>query len=143
MSIKFSVNEIRLIALFERITGAVVKDCIIDDGNNGVTFVIKNGQMGLAIGKKGQSIAKVKKTLDKNVSVIELDDNPAKFIENALSPAKIQSIKITKNKSNEKIALINVDNANKRIVIGKKGFNIERAKLLSNRHHNIQNIFIK
>ena len=52
MSIKFSANEIRYIALFENMTGAMVKDCIIDDEHGKVTFVVKNGDMGLAIGKK-------------------------------------------------------------------------------------------
>ena len=50
MSIKFGANEIRFIALFENMTGAMVKDCIIDDDNNKVTFVVKQGDMGLAIG---------------------------------------------------------------------------------------------
>ena len=49
MSIKFSANEIRYIALFENMTGAMVKDCIIDDEHGKVTFVVKNGDMGLAI----------------------------------------------------------------------------------------------
>ena len=56
MSIKFSANEIRYIALFENMTGAMVKDCIIDDEHGKVTFVVKNGDMGLAIGKKGVNI---------------------------------------------------------------------------------------
>ena len=56
MSIKLSANEIRYIALFENITGAMVKDCIIDDEHGKVTFVVKNGDMGLAIGKKGSNI---------------------------------------------------------------------------------------
>ena len=143
MSIKFSVNEMRLIALFESTTGAVVKDCIIDDNNQGVTFVVKNGEMGLAIGKKGQAVSKVKKAIGKNVAVIELNDDPAVFIQNSLSPAKLQSVKITKNKSGDKIAIVTADNANKRLAIGKQGVNIERAKLLSHRHHDINNIYFK
>ncbi|MGL6297993.1 MAG: NusA-like transcription termination signal-binding factor, partial [Methanobacteriaceae archaeon] len=51
MSVKLSATEIRYIALFEDITGAMVKDCIIDDDNGKIIFVVKNGDMGLAIGK--------------------------------------------------------------------------------------------
>ena len=58
MSIKLSANEIRYIALFESMTGAMVKDCIIDDEHGKVTFVVKNGDMGLAIGKGGSSVSK-------------------------------------------------------------------------------------
>ena len=57
MSIKFTANEIRYIALFENMTGAMVKDCIIDDEHGKVTFVVKNGDMGLAIGKGGSTVS--------------------------------------------------------------------------------------
>ena len=80
MSIKFSANEIRYIALFENMTGAMVKDCIIDDEHGKVTFVVKNGDMGLAIGKKGSSVSKVQRAVDKGVEIIELDDDPIQFI---------------------------------------------------------------
>ena len=94
MSIKLSANEIRYIALFENMTGAMVKDCIIDDEHGKVTFVVKNGDMGLAIGKGGSSVSKVQRAVDKGVEVIEHSDDPAEFITNIMSPAKLKSIKI-------------------------------------------------
>ena len=67
MSIKFTANEIRYIALFENMTGAMVKDCIIDDEHGKVTFVVKNGDMGLAIGKGGSTVSKVQRAVDKGL----------------------------------------------------------------------------
>ena len=143
MSIKLSANEIRYIALFENMTGAMVKDCIIDDEHGKVTFVVKNGDMGLAIGNGGSSVSKVQRAVDKGVEIIELDDDPIQFIKNVLSPAKVQSVKISQKQSGKKIATVTADNTNKRIAIGKNGINIERAKLLANRQHNIDNIILK
>ena len=143
MSIKFGANEIRFIALFENMTGAMVKDCIIDDDNNKVTFVVKKGDMGLAIGKRGSTVSKVQKAVDRGVEIIELDDDPVQFIRNILSPAELKTVKISTRKSGEKIATVTTDNTNKRIAIGKNGINIERAKLLANRLHNIDNIILK
>ena len=143
MSIKFGANEIRFIALFENMTGAMVKDCIIDDDNNKVTFVVKQGDMGLAIGKRGSTVSKVQKAVDRGVEIIELNEDPVQFIRNILSPAELQSVKISTRKNGEKIATVATDNTNKRIAIGKNGINIERAKLLANRLHNIDNIFLK
>ena len=143
MSIKFGANEIRFIALFENMTGAMVKDCIIDDDNNKVTFVVKQGNMGLAIGKRGSTVSKVQKAEDRGVEVIELNEDPVQFIRNILSPAELQSVKISTRKNGEKIATVATDNTNKRIAIGKNGINIERAKLLANRLHNIDNIILK
>ena len=143
MSIKFGANEIRFIALFENMTGAMVKDCIIDDDNNKVTFVVKQGDMGLAIGKRGSTVSKVQRAVDRGVEVIEYNEDPEQFVRNILSPAELQSVKITTRKSGEKIAAVATDNTNKRIAIGKGGINIERAKVLANRLHDIDNIILK
>ena len=143
MSIKFGANEIRFIALFENMTGAMVKDCIIDDDNNKVTFVVKQGDMGLAIGKRGSTVSKVQRAVDRGVEVIEFNEDPEQFIRNILSPAELQSVKISTRKTGEKIATVSTDNTNKRIAIGKNGINIERAKVLANRLHNIDNIILK
>lgn len=143
MSIKFNANEIRYIALFESMTGAMVKDCIIDDDLGKVTFVVKNGDMGLAIGKGGSTVTKVKRAVDKGVEIIEYNEDPAQFIKNILSPAEIKSIKVIQKEGQDKIAIVTADSSNKRIAIGKNGVNIERAKLLAKRQHDIGNIILK
>ena len=124
-------------------TGAMVKDCILDDDNTKVTFVVKNGDMGLAIGKGGSTVTKVKKAVGRGVEIIEHNDDPAQFIKNILSPAELKSIKIVEKNNDEKIAIVNTDSSNKRIAIGKNGTNIERAKLLAKRQHEINNIILK
>ena len=143
MSIKFNAHEIRFIALFESMTGAMVKDCILDDENAKVTFVVKNGDMGLAIGKGGSTVTKVKRAVDKGVEIIEYNEDPAQFIRNILSPAELKSIKVIQKEGQDKIAIVNADSSNKRIAIGKNGVNIERAKLLAKRQHDISNIILK
>lgn len=99
--------------------------------------------MGLAIGRRGSTIAKVRKTLDKGVEVLEHSDDPVEFISNILSPAKLKSIRILQKENGEKIATVKADARNKRIIIGKGGQNIKRAKILAKRHHNISNIIVK
>ncbi len=49
--------------------------------------------MGLAIGKRGSTVAKVQKTVDKGVEVIEHSDDPVEFIGNLMAPAKDQEYK--------------------------------------------------
>ena len=95
MTIKFSTNEIRYIALFESMTGAMVKDLLVDDENGKLTFLVKKGDMGLAIGKRGSTVAKVQKTVDKGVEVIEHSDDPVEFIGNLNGPCQNQEYKNT------------------------------------------------
>ena len=143
MTVKFTTNEIRYIALFESMTGAMVKDCIVDDESAKITFLVKKGDMGLAIGKRGSTVGKVQKTVDKGVEVIEHSEDPVEFITNLMAPAKIRSIRILQKENGEKIATIETDPRNKRTAIGKGGKNIERARFLAKRQHNINNIVIK
>lgn len=143
MTVKFSTSEIRYIALFESMTGAMVKDLLVDEENGKLTFLVKKGDMGLAIGKRGSTVTKVQKTVDKGVEVIEHSDDPVEFITNLMAPAKIRSIRILQKENGEKIATIEADSRNKRTAIGKAGQNIERARLLAKRQHNINNIIIK
>jgi len=143
VTVKFTTNEIRYIALFESMTGAMVKDCIVDDEGAKITFLVKKGDMGLAIGKRGSTVGKVQKTVDKGVEVIEHSEDPVEFITNLMAPAKIRSIRILQKENGEKIATIETDPRNKRTAIGKGGKNIERARFLAKRQHNINNIVIK
>ncbi len=143
MTVKFTTNEIRYIALFESMTGAMVKDCIVDDENGKITFIVKNGDMGLAIGKRGSTVAKVQRAVDKGVEVIEHSDDQVEFISNLMAPAKLRSIRILQRENGEKIATVETDAKNKRTAIGRGGQNIERARLLAKRQHNINNIVIK
>ncbi|MDR3063690.1 MAG: NusA-like transcription termination signal-binding factor [Methanobrevibacter sp.] len=143
MSIKFNANEIRYIALFESMTGAMVKDCIINEENGKIIFVVKNGDMGLAIGRQGETVKKVQKAVDKGVEVVEFSEDITKFIENLIAPAKVSNVKVLQKASGETIATVTADNQNKRIAIGKNGQNIEQAKLIAKRQHNVSDIVLK
>jgi N utilization substance protein A len=143
VTIKFTTNEIRYIALFESMTGATVKDCLVDEENGKLTFLVKNGDMGLAIGKRGSTVSKVQKTVDKGVEVIEHSDDQVEFLSNLMAPAKLRSIRVLQRENGEKIATVEADSRNKRTAIGKGGQNIERARVLAKRQHNISNIVIK
>ncbi|WP_304124107.1 NusA-like transcription termination signal-binding factor [Methanosphaera cuniculi] len=143
MSVKFTNHEIKYIALFETITSAVVKDCIIDDEHNKITFLVKKGDMGLAIGKNGSTIGKMQKSVDRSVEILEHSDDPGEFIKNLLSVADINSIEFGVDAKGNKIATLDVDSKSKRKAIGKNGQNIQRARQFAKRQFEISNIIIK
>ena len=142
MSVKFTSNEIRYIALFETVTNAVVKDCIVDDEHDRITFLVKKGDMGLAIGKRGSTIAKMQKSVDKSVEIMEHSDDPGEFIKNLLSSAKVNSVEFTTDSKGNKIATLDVDSKDKKNAIGKNGQNIRRARQFAKRQFEISNIII-
>ena len=104
--IKFTAEEMRYIALFESITGATVRDCIIDEENNRIIFVVKEGQIGMAIGRRGKNIRLLERMTGKKHEIIEYSDDPAQFIRNALKPAKVQEVRITERPDGKKMAVV-------------------------------------
>lgn len=140
--IKFTSHEMRYIALFQSITGATVKDCIVDAELNRIIFVVKEGNIGMAIGKKGKNIHTLEKMTGKKHEIIEHSDNPAQFIKNALKPAKVDEVRITERMDGKTIAVISVNPKDKGVAIGKNGRNAERIRFLAKRYFQIQNVSI-
>ena len=140
--IRFTSREMRYIALFESITGAMVKDCIIDDELNRIIFVVKKGEMGMAIGKRGKNIRLLEKMTEKRHEIIEHSENPAQFIKNALKPARVKEIRITERPDGKTIAVVAVNPRDKGVAIGKNGRNAERIRFLAKRYFQIQHVSI-
>ena len=140
--IKFTSLEMRYIALFESITGATVKDCIVDNDLNRIIFVVKEGNIGMAIGRRGKNIHLLEKMTGKKHEVIEHSENPTQFIRNALKPAKIDEIRITERLDGKTIAVVSVSPRYKGVAIGKNGRNAERIRFLAKRYFQIQNVSI-
>lgn len=140
--IKLTSVEMRYIALFQSITGATVEDCIVDDDLNRIIFVVKEGSIGMAIGKRGKNIHLLEKMTGKKHEVIEHSDNPAQFIKNALKPAKVDEVRITERMDGKTIAVISVNPRDKGVAIGKNGRNAERIRFLAKRYFQIQNVSI-
>jgi len=140
--IRFTSTEMRYIALFESITGANVKDCIIDDELNRIIFVIKEGELGIAIGKGGKNIHLLEKMTGKKHEIIEHSENPVEFIKNTLKPAQVKEIRITERPDGKSIAVVSVNPKDKGVAIGRNGRNAERTRFLAKRYFQIQNVSI-
>lgn len=140
--IRFTSREMRYIALFESITSATVKDCIIDDALNRIIFIIKEGDVGVAIGKRGKNIHLLEKMTGKKHEIIEHSESPAQFIKNALKPARVKEIRITQRSDGKTIAVVSVNTRDKGVAIGKNGRNAERIRFLAKRYFQIQNVSI-
>lgn len=139
MGVKLSAESIRFLTLFENLTGASVKDCLVYDEK--VVFVVKKGHMGVAIGKGGINVERAKELIGKRIEIIEHSDDPAEFIANIFKPIKVNVRLMDKN--GMKIAEVNVSPDLKGIVIGKGGKNINKAKELARRHHNIEDVIVR
>jgi len=140
--IRFTSREMRYIALFESITGATAKDCVVDEDLNRIIFVVKEGDVGTAIGRQGKNIRLLERMTGKKHEIIEHSENPAQFIKNALRPAQVQEIRISERPDGKTIAVVSVNPRDKGVAIGKNGRNAERIRFLAKRYFQIQNVSI-
>lgn len=140
--IKITSTEMRYIALFENITGASVKDCIVDEEHGRVIFVVNEGQIGVAIGKGGRNIRTLESITGKKHEIIEYSEDPVQFIKNALKPATVKEVRLTERTDGKKIAVVTVNPRDKGVAIGKNGRNAERLRFLAKRYFDIQNVSI-
>ncbi len=141
-TIKLTTDQMRLMSLFQNITGVTAKDCIDDEKQNRIIFVVNSGKMGLAIGKGGSHIKSLQNMIKKNVELVEYSDDPALFIKNILYSKLISDVKLNKRHDGTTQALVFVDPKKKGIVVGKDGRNAEKARLLAKRYFEITNVLI-
>ncbi len=137
--IRLGAEEIKYMTLFETITGATIKDCVQEDGIVG--FLVNNGDMGLAIGKKGINIEKVRKIIGKGIWVMEFSSNLTEFVKNLFQPVKIRQVRV-RDTDKEKVVIVEVNKRDRKKVIGHDGKRIKIAKKLASRQYNVDDIVI-
>jgi len=138
MGITLSDEERRLLALFEDETDATVRDCVIHEEYDQVLFLIAAGDMPAAIGPEGRTVAAVEERIGRAVKLVENADTPANFVANALAPAAVYNVTISEN--NDRVAYVEVADADRGAAIGSEGRNIEAARLLAKRHVDVDAI---
>jgi len=140
--IKLTSEELQLISLFQSVTGATARDCVIDEKLDRVIFVVNKGEMGLAIGKNGATIKTLQGVVGKKIELVEYSDDATEFIRNMLSSNLVLDIKINEKGDGTKVAVAVVDPKKKGVVVGREGRNAEKARLLAKRYFQISNVLI-
>ena len=141
-AIKLTTDQMRLMSLFQNVTGATARDCVEDEKQDRVILVVNSGKMGLAIGKGGAHIKNLQNIVKKNVELVEYDDDPAKFLTNILTSKLVSEVKINKRADGSLQAIVLVDPRKKGIVVGREGRNAEKARLLARRYFDITSVLI-
>lgn len=140
--IKLSPDEFRLLSLFQSVTSADARDCILDEKMERVIFVVNKGQMGMAIGKGGSNIKQLQNVINKRIELVEHSEQPVEFVKNVFNSNMIIEVKLSDRTDGTKQALVVVDAKKKGLVVGKDGRNVEKARMLAKRYFNIANVLV-
>ena len=141
-SIKLTTDQIRLISLFQNVTKTTARDCLDDEKQNKIIFVVNEGKMGLAIGKGGSNIKSLQNILKRNVELVEHFDDPTKFLKNILNPKFVNEVKLDTKQDGSSQAIVIVDQGKKGLVVGREGRNAERARLFAKRYFDLSSVQI-
>lgn len=124
-------KERRYIEELRILTRSTAVDCVIDEKFDRVIYVIRPGDMGLAIGKRGENIRTLQKVLGKKVEMVEYSDDLRPFIRNIFKPAEIADIRVREDTGRVDVYVQRRNELG--IAIGKGGVNIEKARILVKR----------
>jgi transcription termination/antitermination protein NusA len=124
-------KERRYIEELRILTKSTALDCVIDDRFDRVIYVIRPGDMGLAIGKKGDNIKRLQTVLGKRIEMVEYAEKPEDFITNIFKPAEVLGIE--RSAEDGPLNVLVKQRSDLGIAIGKAGCNIEKARILCRR----------
>lgn len=124
-------KERRYIEELRILTKSTALDCVIDERFDRIIYVIKKGDMGLAIGKKGDNIRKMQRVLGRKIEMVEYAEDPGEFIANIFKPAEV--VAVERKAEGEKINIRVRKKSDLGIAIGKAGSNVEKARTLCKR----------
>ena len=135
----FDEQSMKYVALFQDMTRTTVVDCV--DAGDRLIFVVKEGEIGRAIGKKGENVAKLKRLLNHDIHVIEYSDRPEQFVANVFRNYDVKAVEI-EQRGDVTHATVTVDPTKKGRAIGKEGRNLRVSRDVIARHHSIQSVSV-
>ena len=123
----------KLITLFESMTGAKVKDCIL---NEKILFIIEENEMGKAIGKNGVNIKRMENMLKKKIKLVEFSNDVLQFVKNMIYPIEVLDIM----QEDHIIKIHGKDTGTKAMLIGRERQNINHLTELIKRYFDVEEI---
>jgi N utilization substance protein A len=148
--IKIDRESMELISLFNNISGAIIKDCLIfrnqEHNTEVIIFLVKEEDVGKAIGKAGEHVKDLKSKLNKKIDVIAFSEDLDHFIQNILQTTKnsivVQDIEIKESRNLKKTVIITVRPQDRGKAIGKEGSMIRKIKEIVIRYFDVDNVII-
>jgi N utilization substance protein A len=111
----------------------VIKSCVREPGERAKIAVASNERdvdpVGACVGMKGSRVqAIIRELRGEKIDIIEWSDEPSVFAANALSPAKVNQVRITDIENRQMEVIVNEDQLS--LAIGKRGQNVRLATKL-------------
>ncbi|MEE9525601.1 MAG: NusA-like transcription termination signal-binding factor [Candidatus Woesearchaeota archaeon] len=134
VKIKFDINIMKFISLFEKITRVNAKDCFKQDTR--LVFIVPEGKAGMAVGKKGMNIKKLENLLKKKIKIVEYDDDVIEFVKNVIHPLGAREIA----EDEGTVTITPPDSQTRGYLIGREAVNLRGFEEIVKRYFDIKEI---
>ncbi|MBN2111987.1 NusA-like transcription termination signal-binding factor [Candidatus Woesearchaeota archaeon] len=132
--IKFDLNTMQIMSLFDKVTRANLKDCIISDSI--IIFIVEENEAAKAIGKKGANVRHLERSLKKKVKIAEFSSDIVRFMQNLAYPAKIREAE----EKDGILTLTAADTQSRGMLIGRGASILRNFESIVKRYFHIQEI---
>lgn len=127
------MNIMNYMSLFETFTQAKLKDCISGDR---LLFIVEEGQIGKAIGKKGINVKKIEGVLKKKIKIAEYSPDVLQFVRNLIYPLQVKGI----TKEENSIVVAAPDTNTRGLLIGRDRKNLNDLMSIVKRFFDVDDI---
>jgi len=132
---KLESEEIFFINALDAATGVIAKDTLVSEKL--VTFLVKDPDMGKAIGPNGKNIRILSKKLNRRVELVAFFESVGEFFRKAMPETTFREI----SQGNDSLVL-KVDSMSKRKIMSEMG-KFKRIKKLAERNYSTGSIKLK
>ena len=132
--IKYDINLMKFISVFEAISNARVKDAIEENGT--IIFIVEENEIAKAIGRNGSNVKRLEGIIKKRIKVVEFSSDISDFIRNYVAPLEIGEIK----NDNEHLTIKGNDMKTRSMLIGREGRNLNLLKSIASRYFDFKDI---
>ncbi len=128
MSIKYGMEELKIMNMLEQFSGVTPKDFLMDEQR--AIFVVPQGGMARCIGKGGIIVKKMENLLKRRVKYIEYSDQMLQFVKNVVSPLEVGDVV-----DEEGVVTMHAkDHQTRGLLIGRAAQNLRMSEMLVKRY---------
>ena len=137
--IKYDINLMQFINIFENYTKVKLKDCI-ELASGQLMFVVDDASdMGQAIGRAGANIHALEKHLKRKIKIVAFDPELRGFVKNLIYPLHAKEIR----EEDGVLVIVGPDTKTKGLLIGRERQNLESFKAIIQRYFPIKDMKVE
>jgi len=136
--VKFDSDVLKWISFFDRCTGVAPRDCFVDDFDC-LVFVVPGDKIGLAIGKGGLNVRRLRDSFKRSVRVVGFDEDVCVFVKNVFRPVEVGEVSFVDGV----VCVKSVDVKNRGLLIGRGGSNLRNVEGVVRRFFEVKEVRVE